>query len=76
MSARIAPGGAVIKTRKSLPARAVRFVRAWWIRQQIRWTEDWIEDCRRDDLHKSLNLVEFDRQLQALRVELSIVENS
>lgn len=67
---------APITTKTGYIARFWRWVRCAWLRARIWMTEDWLRDCARDGITDSLNLRAFRRDLEALRVQLAILEMS
>jgi hypothetical protein len=71
-----AQGPRITPTRRGLLHRCVRQVRMAWLRFKIHSNEEWIEDCARNGIYGTVNLQYVERETQALRVELAIVEAS
>jgi hypothetical protein len=68
-------------TRRSLLARLADLPRRAWLEVRIficRWnidsTEKWLIECEADGIVDSMNLREFERELEADRVELATLE--
>jgi hypothetical protein len=66
----------VIRTRLNPLQRLWRLVRIAWLRWQISTTEQWLAQLQRDGIINSLSVREFHKQVEAMRVELAIVEQS
>jgi hypothetical protein len=73
---RVAQGPCITPTRRGLLHRAVRQVRMAWLRFKIHSNEEWIENCEAQGIRGTVNLQYTERETQALRVELAIVEAS
>lgn len=65
-----------IPTQPGLLAKAWRFIKCAWLRWELKATEGYIQECRRSGILDTRSVREFDKQAEALRVQLAMAERS